>query len=62
MYEAIGGDFYHPEPSSSSLKDWGTIEARFDGCDGGRFILTGKDGSKTSNVIKLAGVDGAGCG
>jgi len=62
MYEAIGGDFYHPEPSSSSLRDWGTIEARFDDCDGGRFILTGKDGSKTSSVIKLAGVDGAGCG
>ena len=32
MYELTGGDFYHPAPSSTALKDWGTIEARFDDC------------------------------
>jgi len=61
MYEAVGGDFYHPEPSASSLRDWGTIEARFDDCHEGRFILSGSDGNKTSDVVKLAGVSGADC-
>jgi len=61
LYEAVGGDFDHPEPSATSLKDWGTIDARFDDCKTGRIILSGSDGDKTSSVIKLAGVSGAGC-
>ena len=61
MYEATGGTFDHPEPSSSALKDWGTIEASFNGCSAGEFIVTGTDGSKTSKVVKLAGVAGADC-
>jgi len=61
MFEATGGDFYHPAPTSTALKEWGSIEARFDDCDDGRFILSGSDGYKTSDVIKLAGVGGAVC-
>lgn len=61
MYGATGGDFYHPAPSSTALRNWGTIEARFDECDDGRFILKGSDGNKTSDVVKLAGVAEATC-
>jgi hypothetical protein len=61
VFEATGGDFYHPKPSSQALKPWGTIEAGFDDCDEGRFILTGSDGSKTSDLVKLAGIGGAVC-
>jgi hypothetical protein len=61
MYEAVGGDFYHPAPSATALRNWGTIEARFDDCNGGRFLLTGSDGNKSSDVVKLAGVGGAKC-
>lgn len=61
MYEAEGGDFYHPAPSATAIRNWGTLEARFDDCAEGRFILSGSDGSKTSDVVKLAGVVGAEC-
>jgi sugar lactone lactonase YvrE len=61
MYDATGGDFYHPAPSATALRNWGTIEALFNDCDDGRFILTGADGNKTSDVVKLAGVGGAKC-
>jgi hypothetical protein len=61
MYDATGGDFYHPAPSATAIRDWGTIEAQFDTCRRGRFILNGSDGNKTSNVVKLAGVEGAEC-
>jgi hypothetical protein len=61
MFEATGGDFYHPAPTNTALRDWGSIEARFDDCLNGRFVLEGNDGDKTSGVFKLAGVQGAEC-
>lgn len=61
IYQATGGDFLHPRPSAQALKEWGSIEVRFDDCNDGRFILSGSDGNKTSDVIKLAGVGGAVC-
>ena len=61
MYEANGGDFFHPAPSATSLTKWGTFEARFYDCNSGQFNLSGKDGDKVSNIVKLAGVKGAAC-
>jgi len=61
MYEAQGGDFYHPLPSNEALRSWGTINARFTDCDKGNFTLTGNDGSLSENVVKLAGLAGAEC-
>ena len=62
MYETDGGDFHHPANPVTKLQDWGTIDVRFDSCTKGLFTLSGSDGNKTSDVVKLAGIDGAGCG
>jgi hypothetical protein len=61
LYEATGGDFYHPEPSASALREWGTLEATFDSCNKANILLQGSDGSKTAQAIKLAGVSGSSC-
>jgi hypothetical protein len=54
------GTFDEPTPSSE-LTPYGTLSVRFDTCTSGQFILDGLDGKKTSNVIKIVGVDGTNC-
>ena len=58
VYQITDGDFYHP---SANAKVWGTLNARFDTCTQGRIILEGEDGSKTSDIVKLASVAESGC-
>ncbi len=57
-----GGDgtFAAPAPSTE-LVPWGTLEVTMTSCTEGVFVLNGSDGSKTSNVIKLAGIAGLSC-
>jgi hypothetical protein len=54
------GTFDEPTPGSE-LTPYGTLSATFFGCTTGQFILDGDDGTKTSNVVKLVGVDGTIC-
>jgi len=54
------GTFAAPTPSDE-LTPYGTLSVRFDSCTAGQFILDGLDGLKTSNVIKIIGVDGTHC-
>ncbi|MDJ0653136.1 MAG: DNRLRE domain-containing protein [Xanthomonadales bacterium] len=57
-----GGDGTFDAPSpSTELSPWGTLEVTMSSCTEGRFVLSGTDGSKTSNVIKLAGIAGTSC-
>jgi len=55
------GTFDAPTPSDE-LTPYGTLSVTFDTCTTGQFILDGLDGKKTSNVIKIVGVDGTNCG
>ena len=61
LYEAIGGIFEAPAPSAESLQVWGTLRIQFDDCDSGLAQLEGADGSKDSQIEKLASIDGTGC-
>ena len=54
------GSFTEPTPSTG-LKPYGTLTVAFDTCTTGEFVLDGLDGIKTSNVIKIVGVDGTVC-
>jgi len=54
------GTFDEPTPSSD-LTPYGTLGVTFDSCTTGQFVLDGLDGMKTSNVIKIVGVDGTNC-
>jgi hypothetical protein len=60
MWIGTPGTFEHPT-SSSELAPYGTLSVRIDTCTTGQFILDGLDGVKTSNVIKIIGVDGTDC-
>jgi hypothetical protein len=54
------GTFTAPAPSSE-LKPYGTLSVTFDTCTSGEFVLDGLYGEKTSDVIKIIGVDGTIC-
>ena len=54
------GTFEQPTPSTE-LKPYGTLSVQFDSCTTGVFIIDGADGRKTSNVVKIVGVDGTIC-
>jgi len=54
------GTFDNPTPSTE-LTPYGTLSVTIYDCGSGQFILDGLDGKKTSNVIKLIGVDGTSC-
>jgi len=54
------GTFEVPTPSDE-LTPYGSLSVTFDTCTTGQFILDGLDGLKTSNVIKIVGVDGTRC-
>jgi hypothetical protein len=61
MYESSGGVFPTPVPSARGLSIWGTLNIVFSACNAGQSTLTGQDGTKVSQIIKLAGVSGASC-
>jgi hypothetical protein len=61
VYESSGGVFPTPVQSSRGLSAWGTLTIRFIDCERGEAILSGVDGDKTSQIIKLVGVSGASC-
>jgi hypothetical protein len=61
MYEADGGTFSQPAPSSEALSEWGRLKGVFDACGDGRFALHGKDGVKISYQTRLAGITNADC-
>ncbi len=61
MYEASGGTFSEPAPSSEALSAWGRLKGIFDVCGDGRFALHGQDGVKVSYQTRLAGITNADC-
>jgi hypothetical protein len=61
MFEAQGGTFDLPAPSSGALQEWGALSINFTDCGNGVFQLSGTDGDKTSNAVKLAGIEGLDC-
>jgi len=60
MLIGVPGTFTAPTPSSE-LESYGKLSVTFDTCTAGQFILDGQDGVKTSDVIKIVGVDGTDC-
>lgn len=60
MFVGAGGNFQTPAPASE-LAVWGTLDLRFSSCDEGRFELSGSDGNKLSQAVRLATVAGADC-
>ena len=61
MYESTGGIFPTPVPSARGLSQWGTLSLLFSACNAGQSTLQGADGTKNSQITKLAGVAGAAC-
>lgn len=61
LFEAQGGTFASPAPSAESLSEWGTLTLSFSDCDHARFEISGSDGEKTSNTVRLAGISGQVC-
>jgi len=61
MYESSGGVFTTPVPSARGLSIWGTLNIVFSACNAGQSTLIGQDGTKVSQIIKLAGISGASC-
>ncbi len=60
MLEGQGGEFQLPLPPSE-LNEWGSLSMKFSDRDSGLFRLSGVDGDKVSEVIKLAGVAAQDC-
>ena len=61
LFEARGGTFASPAPSAQSLAEWGELTLSFDDCDHARFQISGSDGNKTSDTVRLAGIAGQVC-
>lgn len=61
MYESTGGKFGSPVPSARGLSVWGTLIVEFTDCNNAIATLSGVDGDKVSELIKLAGVAGTAC-
>ncbi len=60
MLEGQGGTFQVPLPPEK-LSEWGSLSMRFFDHRSGVFRLSGRDGDKVSEVVKLAGVVGQNC-
>ena len=56
MFESTGGTFNTPIPSGEALVEWGTGEITVIDCNTVTIVLTGTDGNKTSNTVRLAGI------
>jgi len=61
VYEATQGVFPSPVPSGESLVVWGTAKITLIDCNAITIVLTGSDGSKTSQAVRLAGIIGLSC-
>jgi len=61
MLEATRGTFSDPVPSPESLITWGTAEITVIDCNKVTIVIDGKDGAKTSNTVRLAGIIGLSC-
>jgi hypothetical protein len=61
MFESTGGTFGDPIPSGRGLSVWGTLRIVFSECDVAVATLIGKDGTKVSQLVKIAGVAGTVC-
>jgi hypothetical protein len=61
VYSASGGTFDTPKPSAQALAKWGDLEVTFSTCTDAIATLSGVDGEKTSNLIKLAGISDSSC-
>lgn len=60
MLIGVPGTFGNPTPPTE-LEPYGTLSVIFDSCTDGVFTLSGLDGVKVSNVVKLVGVEGTQC-
>jgi murein DD-endopeptidase MepM/ murein hydrolase activator NlpD len=61
MFEATQGIFSTPVPSDEALVKWGTATITLVDCRHITIVITGSDGSKTSNTVRLAGIIGLEC-
>lgn len=61
MYESTEGTFINPVPSGDALVEWGTGEITVIDCNTVTIVLTGTDGNKSSNTVRLAGIIGSTC-
>jgi hypothetical protein len=61
MYESTGGVHFDPVPSARGLSVWGELVITFTDCNSGSAVLSGVDGEKSQNLIKIIGVNGTLC-
>jgi hypothetical protein len=61
VFEAMSGVFDTPVPSGESLEQWGTMTITVVDCNHMTIVLEGRDGTKISNTVRLAGIIGLGC-
>ncbi len=61
LFEATQGVFSMPVTSSEALVIWGTATITLVDCSHITIVITGSDGSKTSNTVRLAGIIGLIC-
>ncbi len=60
MLIGVPGTFSNPS-HPSELQYYGPLSVIFDSCITGEFTLSGPDGHKVSNILKLIGVEGTQC-
>jgi len=58
VFIAKSGTFSDPDPT---LEPWGEMTIIFDSCTAGRAHMQGDDGTKTTNLVKLLGIDDLDC-
>lgn len=61
MFESTEGTFNTPVPSGEALVEWGAAEITVIDCNTILIVISGADGNKTSNTVRLAGIIGSSC-
>lgn len=61
LFETRGGSFDQPADPATALRSWGSLRATFGACGEADFELAGRDGSKRSDAVQLAGTVGISC-
>ena len=61
VFVAMSGEFDTPVPSGESLEQWGTMTITVVDCNHMTIVLEGRDGTKISNTVRLAGIIGLEC-